>query len=145
MEICTIGFTKRSAEDFFETLRRAGIEKIVDVRLRPDSQLSGYSKARDLPYFAMNLLDAGYVSIPSLAPTAELLDGYRGKDLSWAEYEERYLALLDERGVGRTLTKETFDRRVVLLCSEREPARCHRRLAAEYLKRTWGGLSVNHL
>ena len=32
-----------------------------------------------------------------------------------------------------------------LLCSENQPHRCHRRLAAEYLQNKWGGIAIKHL
>ena len=39
MEIYTIGFTKKRAAQFFGTLREAGVEQLVDVRLNNVSQL----------------------------------------------------------------------------------------------------------
>lgn len=145
MEICTIGFTKRTAEDFFETLRAAGIRRVMDVRLRADSQLAGFTRARDMPYLCERLLSAEYVIEPSLAPTAEMLDAYRHGAVSWEEYEGLYLALLADRQVTDRLPSGLFDVPTVLLCSERTEERCHRRIAAEVLTRTVPGARVNHL
>lgn len=145
MEIYTIGFTKRTAEDFFETLRRAGVRRLIDVRLRNDSQLAGFAKRHDLAYFCRTILGADYHPEPLLAPTPELLDGYRKKRLSWEEYERAYLALINEREVARALDPALFAVPAVLLCSEREPDRCHRRLAAEHLASAWPNVTVAHL
>ena len=51
MVIFTIGFTQTTAEHFFDRLRDAGVKRVVDIRLKNDSQLAGFAKARDLPYF----------------------------------------------------------------------------------------------
>ena len=48
MEICTIGFTKHSAQNFFETLRDERVTRLVDVRLNNASQLAGFAKRDDL-------------------------------------------------------------------------------------------------
>lgn len=137
MEICTIGFTKKRAEEFFGALRRAGIQRLIDVRLHNASQLAGFTKREDLPFFLRELCGADYVHEALLAPTPDLLQAYRGKRLPWEAYEERFLALLAERRVEDNLERELFDRRVALLCSEPTPKHCHRRLVLEYLQRHW--------
>ena len=45
VHLFTIGFTKRTAADFFGTLRQAGIQRLLDVRLNNSSQLAGFTKA----------------------------------------------------------------------------------------------------
>ena len=47
MRICTIGFTHKTAEDFFTRLRKSGVKRVVDVRLNNISQLAGFSKRDD--------------------------------------------------------------------------------------------------
>jgi uncharacterized protein (DUF488 family) len=51
MEIYTIGFTKKSAEEFFGVLRQIGIKRLIDVLLHNQSQLAGFAKQEDLKYF----------------------------------------------------------------------------------------------
>jgi uncharacterized protein (DUF488 family) len=145
MEVYTIGFTRKSAEEFFAALRRAGARKLVDVRLNNTSQLSGFAKKGDLAFFLRELCGAEYVHEPSLAPTRELLDAYSKGGMGWEEYERRYLALLESRKVEERLERSLLEGPAVLLCSEPGPERCHRRLAAEYLERAWGGLEIIHL
>ena len=48
MKIFTIGFTKKTAKEFFEILRNNNIGKLVDVRLNNSSQLAGFAKGKDL-------------------------------------------------------------------------------------------------
>jgi uncharacterized protein (DUF488 family) len=50
-KVSTIGFTKTTAEGFFERLLNAGVKKVMDVRLHNTSQLAGFAKADDLAYF----------------------------------------------------------------------------------------------
>jgi uncharacterized protein (DUF488 family) len=51
MKIFTIGFTKKSAEQFFNRLKQPGLVRVVDTRLNNTSQLAGFTKKRDLEFF----------------------------------------------------------------------------------------------
>ena len=108
MKLYTIGFTQRTAEEFFETLKRAGIDRLIDVRLNNVSQLAGYSKKDDLRYFLRNLCGIDYHHELTLAPTKEMLDTYRAGKIAWADYEPQLRALLRERKVERTLNRDLF-------------------------------------
>lgn len=144
MEIATIGFTQSSAEHFFERLKRAGIRRLLDVRLNNSSQLAGFAKSGDLAYFLKTICGAEYEHDVRLAPTQELLDGYRKRRGSWEAYERAFLALMRERNVPAILDRNTFEQKTVLLCSEADPVRCHRRLVAELLA-DWWGARIEHL
>jgi uncharacterized protein (DUF488 family) len=141
----TIGFTKSSAEHFFSRLKRAGVRRLVDIRLNNTSTLAGFTKRDDLPYFLRTILDAEYVHEPSLAPSEEMLKAYQSKQIGWDELAGRYNALVEERGVAATLDRSLFAGPSVLLCSEAEAKQCHRRLAAEHLQRAWGDVEIVHL
>ncbi|MCC6125754.1 MAG: DUF488 domain-containing protein [Pirellulales bacterium] len=145
MEIHTIGFTKKSAAEFFESLRRAGIRRLIDVRLNNTSQLASFAKRDDLRYFLREICAADYRHEPPLAPTQELLDAYKHKQIDWNEYARRYRALLLSRQAETAVDRRWFDVPAVLLCSEPTAEHCHRRLAAEYLAEHWEGVSVVHL
>lgn len=146
MKIFTIGFTQKSAETFFEILNQNNIQRVVDIRLRPNGQLSGFAKKDDLPYFLTNLADGCfYTHIPDLAPTKDILKDYRS-DGDWQRYEERFIALMDERQFPEMLERKDFDvYRSCLLCSEATPEQCHRRLVAERLKDRWLDMEIVHL
>lgn len=145
MEIYTIGFTQKTAEHFFGLLNSHGIQRLVDIRLNPTGQLSGFAKQADLAYFLRELCRTEYVHESLLAPTKELLDGYRARRHSWQDYEDIFTKLMVERRVADVLDHQLFDRRVALLCSEATADRCHRRLVAEHLARCWSDVSIVHL
>lgn len=143
MEIFTIGFTKKSAEVFFHLLGNQKITWLVDIRLRPDGQLAGFTKKEDLAYFLRNLLDCNYRHMPMLAPTSEILDTYR-KDKNWTNYVQAFNKLMDQREIPDSLDRVFFEEnRCCLLCSEASPEFCHRHLVAERLEKAWGAVIVH--
>ena len=145
MEIYTIGFTKKSAKEFFDILKGAGIKRLIDIRLNNSSQLAGFTKQDDLAFFLKEICGAEYTHVPMLSPTKEIMDGFKKKKITWEEYERRFRSLLDERRAEEILDKRFFGTSAVLLCSEPKPDRCHRRLVAEYLKEKWGDVAITHL
>lgn len=144
MKVFTIGFTKKSAEQFFARLKQPGLQRVVDVRLNNVSQLAGFTKRDDLAFFLREVAHVEYVHLPVLAPTQELLDAYKKDGGDWATYQSRFLDLLAERRIERAVDRALLDG-ACLLCSEPTPHRCHRRLVAEYLSDKWGNLEIQHL
>ena len=144
MNIFTIGFTRKSAGDFFHLLRASGARRIIDVRLNNASQLAGFAKRADLSYFLREICGMDYAHLPQLAPTQDLLSDYRKKLIDWETYEARFMGLMRERRIEETTPKDVVENGC-LLCSEDQPHHCHRRLVAEYLKRQWGDWDIVHL
>lgn len=144
MTVYTIGFSGKSAEHFFTLLREAGVRRILDTRLNPAGQLSGFAKARDLPYFLNVLCGIEYHYLPVLAPPVDLLAGYRNKEIDWPGYALIYQRTLEDRAAENYVPPELLHGGC-LLCSEDRPDRCHRRLAAEYLKTHHPALAIRHL
>ena len=140
----TIGFTKKTAAEFFELLRKSGTRRIVDVRLNNVSQLAGFSKRDDLKYFLEEIVGIDYIHEPLLAPTADILDAYKKHNGDWNIYEPAFLDLMRKREIEKRLDPVTIQGGC-LLCSEDKPHHCHRRLVAEYLKVHWGDFEVRHL
>ena len=145
MEIYSIGFTQKSAGEFFDTLKANGIKRLLDVRLNNTSQLSGFAKQADLAYFLREICGAAYEHEALLAPTQDLLDRYKKRKGDWDIYTEEYLSLIRSRKVESVLSKESFEQETVLLCSEPTAEHCHRRLALEYLQQHWEGIVARHL
>ena len=143
MTLYTIGFTKHSAEEFFETLKSAEVNKLIDIRINKTSQLAGFAKGSDLPYFLRVNGDIKYESIESLAPTKDLLKRYRTKEISWSIFEDSYLKQIRSSEVLNSLKPSDFDK-ACLLCSENSPEKCHRRLLAEEMQKQWD-IQVVHL
>ena len=144
MKVWTIGFTKKTAERFFDLISRSGTKRIVDVRLNNKSQLSGFAKHDDLAFFLSVICGIEYVHVPELAPTPEILADYRKGRIDWPTYESRFLALMAERKVEQTTLSDVIADGC-LLCSEDTPHHCHRRLVADYLSDHWGDVEVHHL
>jgi uncharacterized protein (DUF488 family) len=145
MEIYSIGFTQRSAEDFFGALKSAGIRRLLDVRLNNTSQLAAFAKRDDLSYFLKAICNAEYAHEPLLAPTQDMLDAYKKRKGDWGAYELEFLTLLRERKVEEKVDRAQFAQPTVLLCSELTAEHCHRRLVLEYLAEKWGGVTIHHL
>jgi len=132
--IYTMGFTQKNAETFFEKIKKADIDILVDVRLNNKSQLAGFTKGQDLVYLLKEICDCKYSHEVSFAPTKEILDGYKKGSMSWEKYEIEYTSLLKRRKVEETFSKKFMGvENVLFLCSEPTPEQCHRRLLAEYI------------
>jgi uncharacterized protein (DUF488 family) len=145
VDVTTIGFTKSNAENFFDRLLKAGVKKVVDVRLHNTSQLAGFAKADDLAYFLKKIGGIQYVHQPELAPTDSILKAYKKEKGDWSVYQGRFLQLMEERKIDQRLKPEMLEG-ACLLCSEATPHHCHRRLVCEYLNEKWGSpLKVRHL
>lgn len=142
--IYTIGFTGKSAKEFFQRLEDAGVKRILDIRLKNSSQLSGFAKKEDLKYFLLKINGIKYLHIPELAPTENIMDSYKKKKIDWNEYETQLNNLLEERKVENRMRHEASGGDC-FLCSEGKPDFCHRRLVAEYLQKKLGGITIVHL
>ena len=141
MKIYTIGFTQKSAEEFFKILQKNQIEQLVDIRLNNKSQLAGFTKRKDLEYFLKEILDIDYYYFDYLAPTKEL----RGIVEDWQLYTREYLKILEKRKVMDRLDPDFFLKRTVLLCSEPSAMDCHRGILTSYLQENWQDVEVIHL
>lgn len=144
--IYTVGFTKKSARQFFELIRAHEIDLLLDIRLNNKSQLAGFTKGEDLAYFLVEICHCDYEHCLAFAPTKELMESYQKNRIKQPEFEETYYRLLEDRGDYLDfLNKYSAYKNVCLLCSEATPDRCHRRLMAEKLKSTFSQLRVKHL
>jgi uncharacterized protein (DUF488 family) len=144
IRLYTIGFTNKTAEEFFTTLRKAHVKSLIDVRLNNISQLAGFTKRDDLAFFLREICQCDYRHEPALAPTEAILDAYKKKAMDWNEYEEGFSALLRERQAENRVDLATLDQ-ACLLCSEPKADKCHRRLVAEYFRSKLGHIEIVHL
>jgi uncharacterized protein (DUF488 family) len=144
LKVFTIGFTKKNAEVFFNRLRQPGLARLVDIRLNNVSQLAGFTKKDDLRFFLREIIKIDYAHVVDLAPNQDILEEYKKNGEDWVKYEQQFMALMASRQVENKVSKELVNGGC-FLCSEATPDRCHRRLAAEYLKAKWGDLEIEHL
>lgn len=144
IDIFTIGFTQKKAQQFFELLLKSGVRRVIDTRLNNASQLAGFSKRDDLAYFLKTIGNIEYIHMPELAPTKDILDAYKKQKGDWQTYETKFIDLINKRQIEKVLSPELVDGGC-LLCSEAKPHHCHRRLVAEYLNEKWGNVDIHHL
>lgn len=146
MKIFTIGFTQKSAREFFNKIKENKIDLLLDIRLNNVSQLAGFAKGKDLEYFLKEICHCEYVHDEVFAPTKVLLDNYRAKKVSWIEYEKVFAEILKTRPIIERFNKiyGKFNN-ICLLCTEPTPEQCHRRLVAEYLKEHIENIEIIHI
>ncbi len=135
MIIYTIGFTKKTAKEFFSILIDNHVEVLIDIRLNNSSQLAGFTKMNDLAYFLNAIGKINYIHYPDFAPTKEILKNYQNNDISWEQYKIDFEELLSQRNCMKDFSKKVRKfTSLCLLCSEEKPIQCHRSLVANYLK-----------
>ncbi len=144
----TIGFTKKTAEEFFRLLQEAQVEKLIDIRENRVGQLAGFAKYPDLAFFLSRVAGITYDYQPIFAPSTEIRAAYL-QSHDWAQYQKSYVELMVQRRVLEQVDPASFEGRAVLLCSEAEPEKCHRCLVAEMLAQHWNAqghqIEVRHL
>lgn len=146
MKIYTIGFTQKTAREFFEKIKENNIDMLIDIRLNNASQLAGFAKGKDLEFFLKKICNCEYVHDDFFAPTKELLDNYRSKKTSWKQYEEEFADIMKTRDITSRFKNNYIKKdRICLLCTEPTPEQCHRRLVAEHLKNNIEGIEVVHI
>lgn len=146
MKVYTIGFTQKHAEDFYEKIKRAQIDTLIDVRLNNTSQLASFSKYPDIVYFLDKLCNVKYCHDIKLSPTEILLKNYKKGDVTWEEYEVIFKKTMSERKITEYIAKKYSyysDKNICLLCSEPTAEKCHRRLVAEYFNQVFNSETIH--
>ncbi len=105
IQLYTIGFKEKPAQEFFELLKTHNVKRLIDIRLNNTSQLAGFTKSRDLKYFLKEICKADYIHKPELAPTKELLNDYKNKELTWNDYEIVFNKILVDRNINEMFIK----------------------------------------
>lgn len=146
MVLYTIGFTQKSAQQFFELIKSNNIDMLVDIRLNNKSQLAGFTKGDDLRYFLEEICNCKYQHCVEYAPTKDILDSYKKKAISWDEYVRQYIPLMQKRNAVQKFSERfAMYRAVCLLCSESTSEYCHRRLLAEMIVADYPEITVKHI
>ena len=137
--IYSIGFTQKSAEQFFGLIKKNKIDLLIDVRQNPNGQLSRFAFEKDLPYFLDKLADGcKYVHRVDLAPQNDLLKEVRTKGSAMSKeyrfFELEFNKYLENKSeIGNFIDRFSTYNNVVLLCSEHTTEKCHRRLVIDML------------
>ena len=149
--VYTIGHSNHAPEAFLDLLRRHGIEAVVDVRSAPYSRFAPHFNRRDIEWL---LKQAGIAYVfAGAALGGRPTDPTCYKNGVVPDGNANYLDLVDYAAVaGRPWYRDGIARLrelartcpIALMCSEEDPARCHRQhLIAQTLLAE--GLSVRHL
>lgn len=147
MMIYTIGSNRKSAETFFELLRRNDVRFLLDIRLRNSSQLAGFAKGNDLEYFTGRILGIGYRHDVRFAPDEGLFEVRKSKGLNMEQFALKFWETLEERDMKQVLLDEyagVMDG-ICLMCSEEDHRECHRSVVAGYISDVFGGTEVVNL
>ena len=143
--VYTIGYKGKPLKTLINQLRDAGIDAVIDVRLRNTSHLAGYTKRDDLAFLLEEGFQIAYEHRPELAPPPKILDAYRENE-DWAAYESLFAPLLAQRDAGQVgMEVLSRYRAPCLLCSERTAEHCHRRLIVEHWVSVLPQVRIVHL
>jgi len=138
----TIGYERLQPGPLAAELVAAGVERVIDVRLRPQSRRPGMSKTK----LGAWLGDHGvaYEHRRSLGTPHELRALYHAGRVAEAAAAFRVHAEVAAAGALDALAAElgAGGPRTALLCLEADPAVCHRRVLCEALAERVPGLRV---
>lgn len=130
MKIFTIGYEATTMAEFIAALRKAGVERVIDVRALPLSRRPGFSKN----VLAASLSDAGieYVHLKNLGTPKPGRDAAKKGDVATLEavYEVQ-LGLPEAQVEAAKMRALAAEKPSALLCFERNPEHCHRTLLLE--------------
>lgn len=144
IKLFNIGFTQKTAQEFFGIIKANKIDCLVDVRLNPNGQLSRFAFEKDLPFFLSELANGcKYKHREDLAPTKELLKEVRDKSRPMSKdyrlFEAAYRKQIETKSnISNFINEFGKFENVVLLCSEPTNEKCHRRVLGEMLIEKFG-------
>ena len=146
MIIYTMGFAQKNAETFFELIKKNEIELLIDIRLNNKSQLAGFTKGPDLKYFLKRICNCEYDHCIEFAPTKEILDAYKKNQISWQQYVDQFIPLMERRNAVEIFNKKYKNfNSVCFLCSEPTPEKCHRRLLSDIICKHDTNINIKHI
>lgn len=144
MKLFSIGFTRKTAKEFFGILKDNEIDCLVDIRLNPNGQLSRFAFEQDLPFFLNSLVNGcEYAHRVDLAPRKELIKEVRTKGSAMSKdyrlFEKEFNQyLMEVSDIENFVERFGKYQNVVLLCSEPTTEKCHRRLVCDMLLSRFG-------
>lgn len=145
-KVFTIGFTKKTAEQFFKILNEQDIDLLIDIRLNNSSQLAGFSKYPDIEFFLNKICNIEYKHDEKFSPSESTLSRYKKKEINWTSYEVEFEETMNLRQIEKYISEnyEIYNS-VCLLCSEPTAEFCHRRLIADKFKKVFKNIEIVNL
>lgn len=141
LKVHTIGYEGRTLEDFVDTLQKACVRRLLDVRELPLSRRKGFSKTplRE----ALGNAGIDYVHVRDLGAPKEVRKPYLAGG-PYATFKAGYLGHLERHRVALDGVKwHAGEAATAIMCVERDHAECHRGIVGEELARE--GVLVEHL
>jgi uncharacterized protein (DUF488 family) len=127
MRIFTIGYEGVTVGEFLAALKRAGVQRVIDVRAVPNSRRPGFSKN----LLRNELAEAGidYVHLRALGTPADGRAAARaGRTEDLKRIYSGQLELPEAIAQSAQMLDLANEKPSALLCYEREPGGCHRTL-----------------
>jgi uncharacterized protein (DUF488 family) len=127
MKIFTIGYEATTMDEFIAALKKAGVERIIDVRAVPLSRRPGFSKN----ILAASLKEVGidYVGLKALGTPKAGRDAAKKGDVATLEaVYDAQLGLPEAQLQAAQMRELAAEKPSALLCFERNPEHCHRTL-----------------
>ncbi len=139
--VWTIGYEQTTLEAVTTALRSANVEVLADVRALPLSRRPGFSKTALAG--AMREAGIGYRHFKALGTPAEGRAAARaGRHDDLKRIYAGQLELPEALAAGAELADLARDKRVALLCYEREASVCHRSLLREAMLREFTAIDL---
>lgn len=139
--VWTIGYERLLAPELVAELQAAGIERVIDVRFRPQSRRPGMSKTR----LAELLGDHGiiYEHRRALGTPADLRRLFHsGRVAEAAAAYRRHVEATAPDALDELAAELGHGPSTALLCLEAEPSGCHRRVVTDALRERRADLRV---
>jgi uncharacterized protein (DUF488 family) len=139
--IWTIGYEKLAPEALVAELEAAGVERVIDVRFRPQSRRPGMSKTRLGERLADHRI--AYEHRRALGTPADLRWLFhQGRVEEAAAAYRAHVAEHEPEALDALAGELDAGPRTALLCLEADPSGCHRRVITDALRERVGGLEV---
>lgn len=138
MNIYTIGHSDHPKDYFLEMLERADIRFVADIRAFPGSRKHPQFKSEKMKQW-LSEAGVGYCHYPELGGRrrqssnvgVKLNEGWRNS--SFHNYADFTLTKDFRYGLEK-LEEKAKETKLVYMCSERHPARCHRLIISNWLQ-----------
>jgi uncharacterized protein (DUF488 family) len=139
--VWTIGYERLLPPELVAELEAAGVERVLDVRFRPQSRRPGMSKTR------LSQLLSGhgiaYESRRDLGTPADLRHLFHTGNVAEAAQAFRvHIEAAQAEALDALAAELTHAPRTALLCLEADAAVCHRRVLTDALRERRGDLTV---
>ena len=130
--IYTIGYEGLSIDEFLMKMINEKIQILIDVRNNPWSMKYGFTKQK-LETFCEKI-NIQYINIPSLGIPSNFRKDLKDKK-DYEELLKQYSKHLKNKKEELNYLKDISNRnRIALMCFEKDPEYCHRRIIAQQLE-----------